>query len=115
EIVKPRPVVLVRSALRGHDNAGKAAVLRAVRIREHADLRHGVEARRRVADRAEDGVRRRLAVLDVRHAIRLAAEELDVVAAPDNVGIEEQERLDVAAVSRKIMKLLLIEAASDGR
>ena len=38
----------------------------------------GVEAGRRVADRAEDRVGRGLAVLDVRHAVGLAAQELDV-------------------------------------
>ena len=62
----------------------------------------------------EDGVRRRLTVLDVGDAVSLAAEELDIAAAAHDVGIEEQERLDVAAVARQIVELLLVEAARDG-
>ena len=113
EIVETCPAVSVRSALGRDDDARQTAVLGAVGIRQHADLRHRVEPRRGVADRSEDRVRRRLAVLDVRHAVRFAAEELDVVAAADHVRVEEQERLDVAAVPRQIVELLLVESASD--
>ena len=35
-------------------------------------------------------------------------------AAADDVGVEEQERLDVAAVARQVVELLLVEAARDG-
>ena len=115
EIVEGCAAVNARSTLRRDDDAGQAAVFGTVGVREHADLRHRIEARRGVTDRSEDGVCRCLAILDVRHAVRLAAQELDVVGATDDVGVEEQERLDVAAVARKIVELLLIEPAGDGR
>ena len=35
-------------------------------------------------------------------------------AAADHVGVEEQERLDIAAVARKVVELLLVETARDG-
>ena len=83
EVVERRAVVGVAAALGGDDDAGEAAVLGAVGVREHLHLGDGVEAGGRVADRAEDRVRRGLAVLDVGDAVGAAAEELDVVAAAE--------------------------------
>ena len=73
EIVEAGAAILQAPALGRHDDACQTAVLRAVRVRQHLDFRDGVEARCRVADRAEDRVGRRLAVLDVRHAVGLGA------------------------------------------
>ncbi len=114
EVVEARPAVAVRAALGRHHDARQAAVLGTVGVRQHRNLRDRVEARSRVADGAEDGVRRCLSVLDVRHAVRLGAQELDVIGAADHVGVEEQERLDIATVARQIVELLLIEAADNG-
>ena len=79
EVVEARAVVRVSSALGRHDDAGQATVLGAVRVRQHLDLRDRVEARRGVADRAEDRIRRGLAVLDVATRRRCGAQELHVV------------------------------------
>ena len=114
EVVEAGAAVSAEAALGRHHNARQAPVLGAVGIREHRDLRDGVKARRRVADGAEDGVGRRLSVLDVRHAVGLGAQELDVIGAADHVRVEQQERLDVPAIARQVVELLLVEAANDG-
>ena len=102
EVVEARAAVSAEAALGRHHNARQAPVLGAVGVREHRDLGDGVKARRRVADGAEDGVGRRLSVLDVRHAVGLGAQELDVIGAADHVRVEQQEGLDVPAVARQV-------------
>ena len=114
EVVEGGAAVVVAAALGRDDDAGEAAVLGAVRVRQHLHFRDRVEAGRRVADRAEDRVGRGLAVLDVADAVGPAAQELDVVAAADDVRVQQQERLDVAAVARQVVQLLLVEAAAIG-
>jgi hypothetical protein len=102
------------AALGRHEDAGQTTVLRAVRVGQDLHFRDGVEAGRRVADGAEDRVGRGLAVLDVGDAVGAAAQELDVVGAAEHVRVQEQERLDVAAVARQVVELLLVQAARDG-
>ena len=114
EVVKAGAAVGAGAALGRHHNARQAPILGAVGIREHSNFRDRVKARRRVADSAEDGVGRRLPVLDVRHAVGLGAQELDVVGAADHVRVEQQEGLDVPAIARQVVELLLVEAANDG-
>jgi hypothetical protein len=114
EVVKARPTIVVGAALGRHHHARQAAVLGAVGVGENRDLRHRIEAGSRIANRAEDGVRRCLPVLHVRHAVGLSTEELDIRAAPANhVGVEEQEGLDIPRVPRQVLELLLVEAAGD--
>ena len=114
EVVERGAAVAAGAALGRHYDARQAPVLGAVGVRQHRDLRDGVKARRRVADGAEDGVGRRLSVLDVRHAVGLGAQELDVIGAADHVRVEQQEGLDVAAIARQVVELLLVEAADNG-
>ena len=114
EVVERRPVELVGAALGRDDDAGQAAELRAVRVGEHLHLGDRVEAGRGIGQLAEDAGRGRLAVLDVRGAVGAAAEELDRVEAADDVGVEREEVLDVAAVARQVAQLLGVQAAGDG-
>src|SRR6185295_20150279 len=51
---------------------------------------------------------------DVADAVAPAAQELDVVEAAEDVRVQQQERLDVAAVPRQVVELLLVEPAGDG-
>ncbi len=114
EVVEGAAMKGIAAALRCDDDAGKAAVLGAERVRQHLDFLDRIETGRRIADRAEDGVGRGLPVLDVRDAVGLRAQELDVgVAAADDVRVEQEERLDVARVARQVAQLLGIEAARD--
>ncbi len=113
EVVEAGAAIAVAAALGGHQHAREAAVLRAVRVGEDLHLRDRVEPGGRVPDGPEDGVGRGLPVLDVAHAVAAAAQELDVVEPAEDVGVQEQERLDVPAVARKVVELLLVEAAGD--
>ena len=106
-VVERAAVVVVAAALGSDHDAGEAAVLGAVGVREHLDLRDGVEARGGVADRAEDGVRGGLAVLDVGNAVGPPAQELDVVASSQHVRVQQEEVLHVAAVAGQVAQLLL--------
>ena len=114
-VVERRALVAVAAALGRDDDAREASVLGAVRVGEHLDLGNGVEARGRIADRPEDGVRGGLAVLDVGDAVGPAAQELDVVIAAEDVRVQRQEVLYVAAVAGEVPQLLGVEAHGDGR
>ena len=46
-------------------------------------------------------------------AVGAAAQELDAVEAADDVRVQREEVLDVAAVARQIAQLLLVEPAGD--
>ena len=46
--------------------------------------------------------------------VRASAKELNAVEAADDVGVQREKVLDVAAVARQIAQLLLVEAAGDG-
>ena len=114
EVVEGRAVELVRAALGRDDDAGQAAELGAVGVGEHLHFRDGVQARGGVRQFAEDAGRRGLAILHVRRAIGASAEELDGIEAADDVGVEREEVLDVAAVARQVAQLLGVEPAGDG-
>ena len=99
-IVEPGRAIAIGAALGGHDDTGESAVLGAVRVRQHLHFLDRVEPRGGVGELAEDAGARRLAVLDVRRAVGAAAEELDAVEPADDVRVEREEVLDVAAVAR---------------
>src|SRR5262249_30673605 len=94
-------------------DAAGPAVSRAVGVPHPLAFRHRVESRRGVRHFAEDPRARGLAVLHVRRAVGAAAEELNAVEPADDVRVEREEVLDVAAVARQIAQLLLVEATRD--
>ena len=115
EVVERRPVDLVRAALGRDDDTGEAAELRAVRVGEHLHFGDGIQARCGVGQLTEDPGRGRLPVLDVRGAVGASAQELNRVEAADDVRVEGQEVLDVAAVAGQVAQLLCVQAACDRR
>ena len=111
---EPHAMKPVCAALGRHDDAHReAAMYLRLPIRQH--LYSWIASRPGAAFEAspEDSRAGRLAVLDIRRAVGAAAEELDAVEAADDVGIEREEVLHVAAVSGKVAKLLLVDPADD--